>query len=96
MSFAVWKEKPPFTFEPEDREQVYQVGDVWVVTDDPARATQAEVDAALAPLPPDNGAALEQSRRDTLKKEIESQIGSLSEDQQAVLRNVLKLIDKET
>lgn len=52
MSFAVWKSKPPFQFESDDREQVYQVGDVWVVTDDPKRATQAEVDAALAPPAP--------------------------------------------
>lgn len=44
---------------------------------------------------PDNGAALEASRRDALRKQIDSQIGSLSEDQQAVLRNLLKLIDKE-
>lgn len=49
MSFAVWKSKPPFEFAEGDAEQVYVVGNVWVVTDDPAKATQAEVDAALAP-----------------------------------------------
>lgn len=47
MSFAIWSQPPPFTFSPQDREQIYQVGSVWVVTDDPARATQAEVDAVL-------------------------------------------------
>lgn len=52
MSFAVWKSRPPFTFAPDDREQIYPVGDVWVVTDDPARATQAEIDAVLEAAPP--------------------------------------------
>lgn len=47
MSFAVWNEKPPFAFAKNDREQIYQVGDKWVVTDDPLRATQEEVDAVL-------------------------------------------------
>lgn len=45
MSFAIWNEKPPFEFAPEDKEQVYQVGDKWVVTDDPKKATQAAIDA---------------------------------------------------
>lgn len=48
MSFSVWKQVPPFTFKAEDVEQIYKVGSVWVVTDDPARATQAEVDALNA------------------------------------------------
>lgn len=52
MTFAIWKEKPPFTFAPEDREQIYVVGAVWVVTDNPAQATQAEVDKILNPAPP--------------------------------------------
>lgn len=53
MSFAIWNEKPPFTFGRNDPEQIYRVGDKWVVTDDPARATQQEVDAVLdAPPPP--------------------------------------------
>jgi hypothetical protein len=52
MSFAVWKEKPPFEFGPEDPEHIFPVGAMFVVTDDPARATQAEVDAALNPPPP--------------------------------------------
>jgi hypothetical protein len=50
MSFSIWQSLPPFT--PDTPEAVYQVGDVYVVTDDPARATQAEVDAALAVQPP--------------------------------------------
>lgn len=50
MSFAIWQSVPPFT--PDAPEAVYQVGDVFVVTDDPARATQAEVDAALTVQPP--------------------------------------------
>jgi hypothetical protein len=49
MSFSIWQSLPPFT--PDAPEAVYQVGDVYVVTDDPARATQAEVDAALAVQP---------------------------------------------
>lgn len=49
MSFAIWKSKPPFEFAKGDAEQVYVVGGVWVVTDEPHRATQEEVDAALAP-----------------------------------------------
>ena len=52
MSFAIWKSKPPFEFAAGDAEQVYVVGGVWVVTDDPTRATQEEVDAALAPAAP--------------------------------------------
>lgn len=47
MSFAVWQQHPPFKFAPTDKEQIYKVGSVWVVTDVPARATQAEVDAVL-------------------------------------------------
>lgn len=48
------------------------------------------------PLPgPDNGVGVLQSRRDALREQIDDQIGSLSEDQQSVLRNILKLIDKE-
>jgi hypothetical protein len=73
----------------------YQVGSKWVDAIG-GQPTQAEIDAVLNPVPvPDNGAALEQSRVDTLRKEIDDQIGSLSGDQQAVLRNMLKLIDKE-
>lgn len=34
-------------FAKNDVEQIYQVGNVFVVTDDPRRATQAEVDAML-------------------------------------------------
>jgi len=49
MSFAVWQKRPSFAFAPEDREQIYQVGELFVVTDDPARATQAEIDAVLNP-----------------------------------------------
>ena len=45
MSFSVWNEKPPFEFAEDDREQIYEVGARWVVTDDPAKATQSEVDA---------------------------------------------------
>lgn len=47
MSFAVWSSKPPFEFAAHEREQIFQVGDLWVVTDDRARATQAEIDALL-------------------------------------------------
>lgn len=52
MSFAVWKQPPPFTFGAADREQIYHVGSVWVVTDDAARATQTEVDKVMNPPPP--------------------------------------------
>lgn len=52
MSFAVWDQHPPFTFDKGDQEQIYQVGDKFVVTDDPARATQAEVDALRSPKAP--------------------------------------------
>jgi hypothetical protein len=49
MSFAIWDEKPPFT---EDEltpgEKIIQVGDKWVVTNDPSKATQTEVDALLS------------------------------------------------
>lgn len=48
MSFAVWMAKPPFAFGELDAEQVYAVGELWVVTDQGA-PTQAQVDAALAP-----------------------------------------------
>lgn len=51
MSFAVWNKPPPFTFQKDDREQIYQVGNVWIVTDDPLRATIANVDAVLNPTP---------------------------------------------
>lgn len=47
MSFAIWQEKPPFDFAKNDPEQIYKVGSVWVVTDDPAKANQAAVDAVL-------------------------------------------------
>lgn len=48
MSFAVWTSPPPFG--PGDLgegEVIYAVGEVWVITDDPERATQAEVDKVL-------------------------------------------------
>lgn len=57
MSFAVWKEKPPFVFVDNDSEQIYPVGSVWVVTDDETRATQAEVDAVLNQPAPKSEAA---------------------------------------
>lgn len=48
MSFAIWNEKPPF---PEadltPGEKIIQVGDKWVVTDDPSKATQEQIDAVL-------------------------------------------------
>ena len=53
MSFAIWNEKPSFTFEPEDREQIYQVGEKWVVTDDATRATQENVDALKQQVTPE-------------------------------------------
>lgn len=53
MSFAVWLAKPPFTFAKDEREQVYQVGSVWVITDDPSRATQQEVDRIVNAKTPD-------------------------------------------
>jgi len=52
MSFAIWNEKPPFKFAESDREQIYQVGDKWVVTDDPFKATQENIDLALNPQEP--------------------------------------------
>lgn len=53
MSFSIWQQQPPFTFTPTDKEQIYKVGSVWVVTDDPTKATQTAVDAVLnAPAPP--------------------------------------------
>lgn len=53
MSFAIWQQEPPFKFDEKDPEHIYRVGSVWVVTDDPKRATQAEVDALInAAAPP--------------------------------------------
>ena len=51
MSFAIWNEKPPFEFAADDREQIYEVGDKWVVTDDSAKATQENIDVAIKPQP---------------------------------------------
>ena len=52
MSFAIWRQKPPFTFTDKDAEQMYEVGAYWVVTDDPSKATQDNIDAVLnAPQP---------------------------------------------
>jgi len=51
VSFAVWPSPPPFAAsELGPGEAIYQVGDVWVVTDQGA-PTQAQVDAVLAPGP---------------------------------------------
>lgn len=67
MSFAIWKEKPPFVFTPADAEQIYPVGDVWIVTDDPAKATQEYIDALQAAQPtPDPLAVLTQVVKDKL------------------------------
>lgn len=52
MSFAIWYQKPSFTFKPEDREQIYKVGEVWVVTDDAKLATKSEVDRVRNAAPP--------------------------------------------
>lgn len=52
MSFAIWNEKPPFEFAADDREQIYQIGEKWVVTDDLAKATQENIDVALKPQAP--------------------------------------------
>lgn len=48
MSFAVWNILPPFAPQPGSADRVYQVGTHWVVTDDPLKATQPNIDAALA------------------------------------------------
>lgn len=45
MSFSVWKTLPPFEMLIDDPEQIYQVGDVWVLTDDPDKATPEYVEA---------------------------------------------------
>jgi len=65
MSFALWMVAPPFQeSDLSPGEKIYRVGDAFVVTDDPARATQAEVDAvrnapsAPAPLTADALAAV--------------------------------------
>lgn len=47
MSLSVWNSQPPFDFGPTDAEKIYQVSGKWVVTDDPAKATPAVVDAVL-------------------------------------------------
>ena len=52
MSFSVWNEKPPFDFSADDREQIYEVGARWVVTDDLAKATQENIDLVLNPQEP--------------------------------------------
>jgi hypothetical protein len=52
VSFAIWNQKPPFdeaSLTP--GEKIYQVGDFWVVSDNPNH-TQADVDAVLNPAPP--------------------------------------------
>jgi uncharacterized protein affecting Mg2+/Co2+ transport len=49
MSFSVWNTEPPFTLKPEEAEQIYRVGAFWVVTDDPSKATQTQVDAVVGP-----------------------------------------------
>ena len=49
MSFSIWNERPPFECAADDREQIYQVGDKWVVTDNQAKATQENIDDALKP-----------------------------------------------
>lgn len=46
MSFSVWKIKPPFELTEDSAEKIYQVGNVWVVTDQ-GQPTQQQVDAAL-------------------------------------------------
>lgn len=46
MSFAIWDEEPKMQIDLP--EMVIKVGDKWVVTDTPERATQAEVDAVMA------------------------------------------------
>ena len=51
MSFAIWQQEPPFKFNKNDPEQIYQVGSVWVVTNNSKKATQANVDAVLSPPP---------------------------------------------
>jgi len=55
----------------------------------------AAFDAANVPAP-DNGKALELSRRDAVRHRIEAKIASLPADQQEVFGDFLKLIDTET
>ena len=51
MSFAVWNSPPPVSAEDlGPGEAIYQVGAVWVVTNQ-GPPTQAQIDAALAPGP---------------------------------------------
>jgi hypothetical protein len=68
MSFAVWQGRPPFNFDKNDPEQIYEGlinsatgAPVFVVTDQ-GQPTQAQVDAVLnpPPVPPklDNGSAV--------------------------------------
>lgn len=93
MSFAVWKEKPPFTFAEGDPEQLYQVGSVWVVTDDPSRATQAEVDKALnASLPANSAAAFDARQRDQALQDLDRVISQAPADQQPALRAIQQLL----
>ena len=59
MSFAIWDREPPFTEAELDAdgkwtgaglnpgEKIIKVGDYWIVTDVPERATPAEVDKVL-------------------------------------------------
>jgi hypothetical protein len=46
MSFAIWPQQPPFTFDKSDKEQIYQVGGMFVVTDQ-GQPTQQQIDAVL-------------------------------------------------
>lgn len=96
MSFAIWNEKPPFEFAPDDVEQVYQVGDKWVVTDDPARATQEEIDAVLASASeiPSSGAGMEQRQRSQAMDSLDAAIAKLPADQRDAFNAVKQLLEK--
>jgi hypothetical protein len=87
VSFAIWSDKPPFEFGEGDRERVYSVGAVWVVTDNPARATQAEVDAVLNP--PGPPASVQRDRARDMKK-LETAVAD--GDQASINSLTLKLL----
>lgn len=95
MSFAVWKQRPPFAFAPADPEQVYQVGDVFVVTDNPARVTQAEVDklasASLAAIQETNSIETAKRSRAEQLEELERRM-SLGAPQGEVIAAIINLL----
>lgn len=50
MSFCVWKERPPFRFEKNDAEQIYEIDGVFVITDQ-GPPTSQQVQAVVTAVP---------------------------------------------